>query len=128
MYIKYYLGELYTKWDVQFFLNGICFSCLKKGHTSKQCLQRLSCRKCKQCHPTSLCGDFENWKQKSSHLPREDSVSNGSSMKVSISNVTNLTTMIVSVCVSSEDSIEMLMVYSQNTDAYPTFPLFLQDW
>ena len=37
--------------------NGICFSCLKKGHISKQCLQRLSCSKCRK--PTSLCGDFE---------------------------------------------------------------------
>ena len=33
-------------------------------------------------------------------------------MKVSISNVTDLTTMIVSVVVSSEDSIEPLMVYA----------------
>ena len=92
--------------------NGICFSCLKKGHISKQCLQRLSCSKCRKRHPTSLCGDFENWKQKSSHLHNEDSVSNGSSMKVSISNVTDLTTMIVPVFVSSEDSTEPLMVYA----------------
>ena len=92
--------------------NGICFSCLKKGHISKQCLQRLSCSKCRKRHPTSLCGDFKNWKQKSSHLHNEDSVSNGSSMKVSISNVTDLTTMIVPVFVSSEDSIEPLMVYA----------------
>ena len=46
------------------------------------------------------------------YLPKEDSVSNGSSMKVSISNVTDLTTMIVPVFVSSEDSIERLMVYA----------------
>ena len=90
--------------------NGICFSCIKKGHTSKQCLQRLSCSKCRKRHPTSLCGDFENWKHTSSNLHNEDSVSNGSSMKVSISNVTDLTTMIVPVFVSSEDSIEPLMV------------------
>ena len=34
-------------------------------------------------------------------------------MKVSISNVTDLTTMIVLVFVSSEDSIEPLMVYAR---------------
>ena len=82
--------------------NGICFSFL----------QRLSCSKYRKRHATSLCGDFKNWKQKSSHLHNEDSVSNGSSMKVSISNVTDLTTMIVPVFVSSEDSIEPLMVYA----------------
>ena len=104
--------------------NGIYFSCLKKGHTSKQCLQRLSCSKYRKRHPTSLCEDFENWKQKSSHLPREDSASNGSSMKVSITNVTDLITMIVPVFVSSEDSFEPLMVYALlNSQSDSTFIL-----
>ena len=74
--------------------------------------QPMSCSKCRKRHPTSLCGDFENWKQTSSNLQNKDSVSNGSSMKVSISSVTDITTMIVPVFVSSEDSIEPLVIYA----------------
>lgn len=33
---------------------GICFNCLIKGHTRKQCRQKTSCRKCPQRHHTLL--------------------------------------------------------------------------
>ncbi len=33
---------------------GICFSCLKSGHISKECDNRLVCEVCKQMHPTVL--------------------------------------------------------------------------
>ncbi len=33
---------------------GICFSCLKSGHVSKECDNRLVCEVCKQMHPTVL--------------------------------------------------------------------------
>ena len=42
----------------------------KEGTYIEDCLQRLSCSKCKKRHPTSLYGDLENGKQKSSHSPR----------------------------------------------------------
>lgn len=34
--------------------NGACFSCLCKGHVSRNCQKRISCRKCGLKHPTVL--------------------------------------------------------------------------
>lgn len=39
---------------------GICFGCLKYGHTSKDCRSRLDCEVCQRKHPTAL------------HVKRED--------------------------------------------------------
>lgn len=33
---------------------GLCFSCLKQGHMSNSCKERLSCQVCAQSHPTVL--------------------------------------------------------------------------
>ena len=35
----------------------LCFACLRKGHMSRNCLYRRSCKKCKQAHPTALHED-----------------------------------------------------------------------
>lgn len=32
--------------------NGLCFACLVKGHMSKECKKRLTCRSCEKKHPT----------------------------------------------------------------------------
>ena len=34
--------------------NGFCFACLIKGHLSKTCKKRLTCRSCDKKHPTIL--------------------------------------------------------------------------
>lgn len=34
--------------------NGLCFACLIKGHMSKECKKRLTCRSCEKKHPTVL--------------------------------------------------------------------------
>ncbi len=34
--------------------NGICFGCLNAGHVSKECKNRLICRRCNQSHPSVL--------------------------------------------------------------------------
>lgn len=34
--------------------NGLCFACLVKGHMSKECKKRLTCRSCEKKHPTVL--------------------------------------------------------------------------
>ncbi len=40
---------------VDFFkANGICFGCVNKGHLSKDCRKRLSCKICSLKHPTML--------------------------------------------------------------------------
>lgn len=33
---------------------GLCFGCLNKGHISKDCHKRLTCKTCGKLHPTSL--------------------------------------------------------------------------
>ena len=36
---------------------GLCFGCMNKGHRSKECRQRSTCKTCGKRHPTSLHGD-----------------------------------------------------------------------
>ena len=38
--------------------NHLCFGCLKKGHSSKECRHRSTCATCQKRHPTSLHGDI----------------------------------------------------------------------
>ena len=45
------------------FDRGLCYGCLKKGHLSKECRQRLSCSSCKKRHPTVLHDDYWNERQ-----------------------------------------------------------------
>ena len=40
--------------------NGLCFGCLEKGHRSKFCKQKDTCKVCQKPHPTALHGDV--WK------------------------------------------------------------------
>jgi hypothetical protein len=34
--------------------NGLCFACLVRGHMSKECKKRLTCRSCEKKHPNPL--------------------------------------------------------------------------
>lgn len=44
-----------NKIKIDFLSNkGLCFSCLKFGHTSWQCTEKLSCEICSKTHPTVL--------------------------------------------------------------------------
>ena len=54
---------------------GICFGCLKKGHTSKYCRSRLDCNVCHQKHPSVL------------HIERQDKATPSDQQSVSSSNV-----------------------------------------
>ena len=38
--------------------NHLCFGCLKKGHSSKECRHRYTCATCQKRHPTLLHGDL----------------------------------------------------------------------
>ena len=107
---------------------GICYSCFNKGHRAKDCKNKLICNKCKYPHPTSLCGDMKYFKEKSNVHRREAidvtklPTSHGQSMKVSSSNDADITTMIVPVFVSSENSNESILIYAlQDSQSDSTF-------
>ena len=34
--------------------NSLCFNCLEKGHSYKQCKQEFNCKKCDKSHPTAV--------------------------------------------------------------------------
>ena len=36
--------------------SGRCYSCLRKGHRSRDCRSNSRCRTCRGCHHTSICG------------------------------------------------------------------------
>ncbi|KAL7877442.1 hypothetical protein SRHO_G00040850 [Serrasalmus rhombeus] len=51
---KTMIRSLYKE-KIDFLRNkGLCFSCLKSGHMSKACEDRLSCQYCQMSHPTVL--------------------------------------------------------------------------
>ena len=47
--------------------NGLCYGCLNRGHMSKSCTQKSTCKVCSKRHPTSLHMD----KKPSPEEPRE---------------------------------------------------------
>lgn len=51
--------------------NGFCFGCLKKGHLSKNCNNKMTCQICKRKHPTLLHINSDG-------SPRMQAVSNSS--------------------------------------------------
>jgi hypothetical protein len=48
--------------------SGLCFGCLRAGHLSRNCRNRLICKDCKKPHPTSLHFSIED---KEREIPKE---------------------------------------------------------
>ena len=102
--------------------NGICFGCLRIGYKALICPNRLTCSKCDGRHPTCLCGDFNDWKRKKArtlevptcmeHAIDTTSAEESVIMKTNTNRESDLTTMIVPVFVSSDDSAEHILVYA----------------
>lgn len=55
---------------------GLCFGCLRRGHLSRNCDRRITCRQCNQTHPSILhIGKQERISQKDTEQPKEPSIS-----------------------------------------------------
>ena len=51
----FFLRKLEYDKKLEFIKNaGLCFACLKEGHSAKGCQNRLECNQCKRKHPTIL--------------------------------------------------------------------------
>ena len=120
-------------------VSHLCFSCLKEGHTSKECTDKSMCATCKGAHPTCLHGDFDYLKSKEESMnilnvsqsseTKPDSQPNYDDTSTShrISNTVShqQTSMVVPVYISSsEDHNNELLVYAMlDTQSDTTFLL-----
>ena len=114
--------------------NGMCFSCLRRGHLSSTCPNRAICETCNGHHPTCLCGDFEKWsktlisertvdKEEESEKSKED-LTKATSFAVLNNKELDLTTMIVPVRVYSNTSNAWTTTYAlQDSQSDSTFIL-----
>ena len=107
---------------------GLCFSCLKHGHRSRQCQNRKTCDRCKGRHPTSLCGDIKRWKENST--PTESTTqtvgnpTDASTLTVVNERELDITTMIVPIDVFSNNSDKVVRIYAlQDSQSDSTFIL-----
>ncbi|XP_077978095.1 uncharacterized protein LOC144433628 [Glandiceps talaboti] len=103
--------------------NRVCFSCLKRGHNSRECRRKLICERCKKRHPTML---HDESKQRESTDLTKSNTEEASvvSCKVELGD-SNSTSMIVPVWVSSTESPsnEVLTYALLDTQSDSTFIL-----
>ena len=93
--------------------NNLCFGCLRRGHSSKECKRRSTCSTCLRRHPTPLHGDFPSTSDSANKgRPVEDdhqeTTAENDIVPSSVSCRTNIgkggsTSMIVPVWVSTAD-------------------------
>ena len=77
---------------------GLCFGCLKPGHRSSSCQDRLKCDECGKPHPTSLHGVKPKPKPRTSQRYGNNAGSNA----ITVTPVEEVATSDVSVCNSVE--------------------------
>lgn len=109
--------------------NRLCFGCLRKGHTTKDCKRRHTCSTCSRRHPTCL---HEEWRQRPVET-KNDSASADTSTSEEVHNVVSYastqhapaTSSIVPVLVSSvqEPQKEVLTYALLDTQSDSTFIL-----
>ena len=103
---KAYLDKPYDERRQFIIHNNLCFGCLRKGHRSKECRSKKTCKTCNRKHPTSLHTDTPP-------TPRPDNTStdvnteaketvSGNSYRGSTLGASNKTSTIVPVLVSHE--------------------------
>ena len=67
--------------------SGRCFSCLRKGHLSRDCRSRNRCRTCGRRHHSSICGNLAE-REPNSHRPAQHPTS-GDGTALSVTNPSN---------------------------------------
>lgn len=68
--------KMYTE-KVDFFKkNGVCFGCVTKGHMSKNCKKRMTCKTCQKKHPTILHVNRTEEKENENTRQEKTSISN----------------------------------------------------
>ena len=103
---------------------GLCYSCLRGGHLSKNCKHKLTCNECKKPHPTSLHYPPKVKQREDSKEPKGEERNANSCASVSQSsknreNVTNC--MILPVLLHHKDNPDVeIMVYALLDDASDT--------
>ena len=66
----YFFQKIENDKKIEFLkIQGLCFACLEKGHSSRGCINRETCQKCKKRHPTVLHRDNYNYNKET---PREE--------------------------------------------------------
>ena len=102
---------------------GLCFGCLSRGHYSKSCRKRLTCKKCGRPHPTILHYDLEDGKEakesEKTNVNSSQSSSNTSSVCHTVGERNSVTSsMIVPVWLDHKDSPERnVLAYALLDDA-----------
>nr|XP_015830265.2 uncharacterized protein LOC107395402 [Nothobranchius furzeri] len=89
--------------------NNMCFGCLRVGHISKNCQQRVTCNVCKRKHPSPLHEDHPQ-PDKPEMLPKEENAATVS-CSVKLDN-SDCTSMIVPVWLSSSTNRPETLVYA----------------
>ncbi|XP_063968310.1 uncharacterized protein LOC129267694 [Lytechinus pictus] len=119
--------------------NGLCYGCLKRGHTSRECNRKHTCSVCKKRHPTSL-HEYWNRSDEESHSvqmgaqPANDSSWPIEQLRTSSSHTTvnHMTknrqavrcSSVVPVWISQKDSIDERLIYALlDTQSDTTFLL-----
>ena len=108
--------------------SNLCFGCFSKGHMSKACRNRMTCKKCGKQHPTTLHQDSKTQtestlesgaEERSSERPHVSNCANVSNALVWGDCVVN--SMIIPVWLSHQDNPqEEVMVYALLDDASDT--------
>lgn len=113
---------------------GLCFGCLNKGHISKDCHKRLTCKTCGTLHPTSLHFNTKDDKELKgpegtgamesrvgTETNPDQAICNCSSVCHSVERISVTNSLIVPVWLHHKDSPQReVMVYTLLDDARDT--------
>ena len=106
--------------------NDLCYACLKKGHRSRFCQNRISCKKCGRSHPTPFHGDvWIKGPSKPEEPPKPDQSIQTATSHFIESNSASKSSLVLPVWVSHQDDPdrEVLTYALLDTQSDTTFVL-----